>query len=200
MKKIMLFFIIACSASTGTQAQNYPSLVDVYFADNKYYPAKLLEESGNQLKVQFIHSQSIYSFDNTGHIISSTGSYKPGDKVKLIRIFKFTEDLYNVSRTILNGTKLGIVFGDGQLYFGFAAQITASLLHMVMFYHSWSVYDFIKPPSGKWKVYSTDKGKYPINHVIQSVYALEEEGRVFYSDGTLKASQLNERRPSETNN
>ena len=192
MKNNLLLLVIVSMISSLTFGQQFSSMVDIFFPDGKYFNAKLLEESDNQVKVQIIPSQSIYVFDKAGQIISSTGSYKAGGKVKYVSISRFTEDLYNGTKVIDKPTSIGVVFGDGLLYFGLAYIITAKWIKGVTFYHSGSYYEFLKPVD-KWKVLITVNGKYPHDHLIRSVYSVEDIPRLFYSDGSFNSINASQR-------
>lgn len=126
--------------------------------------------------VKFVHSGSVYEFDNTGTILKSTGAYKVGDKVKCIYTSRSLESVYSQEAMPYNpegrGNARGVVFGDGKTYYGV---ITASIIgeFSMNFYHSNSNYTFYRAGSA-WKVKSTDKGAYQPGHLIQDIFTMEK--------------------------
>jgi hypothetical protein len=178
MKKAFIFFI-ACVFIKSTNAQ-LPSATRVVFADGGDYTGKVLSRTTEKIKIEFLHSHSIYELNNYGIILSSTGKYPKGQKVKSIMIKDAAGSIYNERKISDTVYYLGIKFSDGQVYF--CARISSGDGEFECgFTHSKNYYTMNK--QGEiWQVYKTDKGSYPPGHVLLEIYILGS-GWFFYNDG-----------------
>lgn len=196
MKRLIIFLV--CFAAMHTYAQNDKTYIlhsgaSVMFADNKWYTGRVLSEANGIIKVEFLHSRSVYQFNSQGSIISSTGKYAVGQKVKQINVGDHEKEVYEDTAwyTVKEKDFLGVLFPDGQDYFGVVTKWHPGYF-VIVFAHSGNVYDMIKDKMGpnndykgdnKWKVsFKPTGGMYPRGTEIISLYKLKK--RVFYSDGT----------------
>lgn len=189
-----LIFCMAMSSVVSAQT----TMVTVVFQDGKYYKAKLLEETESTIKVEFIPSHTVYFFDNTGRILSSTGKYATGNYVKLISVHDYIEDVYYRENLTYEYQFAGVLFSDNQLYFGLL-EANGGNTCTVFFDHSGSTYQFEKV-DGTWRVAFTDKGKYPVGCSLAGLFTVENFGREFFSDRSLDYSKPEETFSTDTNN
>ncbi|MBK8520696.1 MAG: hypothetical protein WAT20_15505 [Ferruginibacter sp.] len=179
MKKITLLVFFTGFIFQLTKAQ-LPSESTVKFADGKFYTAKVITETTDKIKLQFLHSQSIYEFSKSGVILSSTGKYPKGQKIKMLLVKAPLHSLYYQS-TIDASDALGIKFSDGQVYFCKVSSVQANSFYCT-FPHTRSSYTMVKS-GDTWKVFSTDTGTYPKGHVLVEIYKLAKR-RLFFDDGS----------------
>lgn len=184
MKYFLTILLTAIVFKSYSQA-NVTPLVMVAFKNHLAYYGKLLKEDGNTVKVEFFNSHSIYQFDKTGKILSSTGKYKAGDFVLAIEINRFEKEVY--SQGYVSSNKLaGIVFNDGQLYYGNIEDASSGWFY-VRFLHSNSAYT-MQFTDATWKVKSTDKGGYTPGSVLKSIF-YTGESEAFYFEGVGSPSK-----------
>ncbi|GEM_PF-3473905 len=174
--KIILFVIATYCAPQFPFCQA-PSQVQVKFADGKIYQAKELGRTATTIKVEFLHSHSIYVFNNSGFITHSTGSYGVGARVNYIRVYKYVQDVYE--RDIMRATgapelNVGIEFEDGQVYFGWVAETDVAGIFTLKFYHTHSTYSMRKV-NGIWEVAWTDIGTYAVGTMLHQLYEVAEK-------------------------
>ena len=179
--KTLIFSILSIFVVISNTNAQLPSVTRVVFADGGDYSGRIISETADRVKVEFLHSHSIYEFSNTGTIISSTGKYAKGQKVKAIMIRAPLKSVYNLSNISADSIFLGIKFGDGQVYF---CRLMASREGSFDcgFTHTKSYYTMMKE-GNVWRVFKTDRGTYPVGHVILDIYTLDT-GRFFYDDGS----------------
>lgn len=178
--KIFLILLIGILGFIHNINAQLPAGASVLFADGKWYTARVISESTDRIKMEFLHSYSIYEFGSDGKIISSTGQYPKGQKVKEIGVRDKLKSVYNQSSVGKRGDILGIKFSDGQVYFcGIEESVEAYFT--CTFMHTKSIYA-MKREGNSWLVYASDKGKYPIGHKLADIYTLGSR-RIFYSDG-----------------
>jgi hypothetical protein len=164
LNQVITFAFLLTALSSFAQAHN-PDLATVLFNDNINYCGKVLTKQSDKIKIEFLGSHNIYEFDNRGNIISSNGKYKAGEKVKQIKLEGFMES-YSKTTSVTATRTLGIVFGDGQVYFGYVLNAEGSSFN-IKFCHSYSDYTF--QYDGVWKVIHST-GKYPAGHIIKDIY------------------------------
>lgn len=179
MKKIIISIISIFVAFNNINAQS-PSGVTVKFADSKFYSAKMISETPSTIKLEFLHSKSVYEFNIDGKILSSTGQYPKGQKVKMILIRDADKSIYNLSTLGYVNDFVGIKFSDGKVYFCKIMTSEANSFNCI-FTHTYSFYT-MKKEDNMWRVYSTDKGAYPKGHVLIDIYSLAPR-RFFFNDG-----------------
>ena len=202
MKKITLLtaFLVMLLKITTAQ-QSFVNMAIVFFSDGKCYHGKILQETPDMIRIQFLRSNNTYEFNKLGVITKSTGTYKAGSLVKLISIHEFIKDIYDEENTIYPYGFIGVRFGDGRLFYALTSVtdgIQNNTINNVDFLHSNSIYNFIKE-NGKWKVAFTRGGGYPVGHVITQLYTLQNLGRVFYADGLISSPNFMERKPDANN-
>lgn len=199
MKKItLLLAVFAMAFKFAIAQQPFVNMAFVVFGDGKYYRGKILQETADMIRIQFLPSNNIYEFNSLGVITMSYGAYKVGGRTKLISVHEFVKDIYNEDNASYPFGFIGVRFGDGKLYFALSDDIQNNTIENAYFGHSGSSYNFIKE-NGVWKVSSTRGGGYPIGHIISQLYTLQNLGRIFYSDGTMNSPNFNERRPDGNN-
>lgn len=198
MKKITLLscFLVMLLKFAIAQ-QTFVCMATVVFSDKQYHRGKILQETTDMIRIQFLPSNNTYEFNKLGVITKSTGTYKAGGMVKLIAVHEFIKDIYNEENTVYEGI-MGVKFGDGRLFFGLTGGIKNNTLENVYFIHSGSTYNFIKE-NGRWKVTSTLGGAYPVGHGITQLYMVQNFGRAFYTDETMASPNFMERKPSGNN-
>jgi hypothetical protein len=194
MKKY-LSAIALCFVLLSGHAQNVKTYVThnftgVLFGDGKWYNARVLSNENNILKVEFINTRSIYQFNNQGIVLSSTGAYPKGHKVKKIILGVYDKMVYEdlAWYTVEKGDILGVMFPDGQDYFGVVQSVNPGYFDII-FCHSQNRYGMIKDKMGpnkdykgdnKWKVsYQPPAGMYPHGTEIIHLYRLTR--KIFYS-------------------
>jgi len=156
-------------------------MVTVGFADGNAYFAKKLAITDNTVKVEFLHSHSVYEFDKNGYILYSTGGYKVGDRVKMIDIAYYKESYFNEQSLTIPQTgtvNMGVVFADGQVYFGILEQVTGNQF-TIYFAHTGSKYD-ITNENGTWMVNWTDKGTYLPGTKLTDIFELDTPDNFYY--------------------
>lgn len=199
MKKIKLLSILLLTLLKFAVAQQpFVSMGVVVFADGKYYKGKVLDETSDMVRIQFLPSNSIYEFNRLGVITKSTGTYKAGALVKQISVHELVKDIYAEENAVYDYGFIGVRFGDGKLFFALTDGIGYNIVKDAFFSHSGSVYGFIKE-NGKWKVAFTVGGAYPAGHIITQLYRVQNFGRVFYTDGSFGSSNFMERKPTGNN-
>ena len=171
--------LLLCIFPISLSAQN-PAAVSVKFNDDAMYAARVISETQTRLKVEFLHSHSIYEFDNNGFVISSNGQYKKSEKVKMILIKDAGESIYSQSIVGQPEEIKGFRFGDGQVYYSRLKQVEENYF-TCRFHHTGSTYAF-KKEGQTWKVYTSDKGTYPVGYIIKDIFTLLPR-RFFYTDG-----------------
>jgi hypothetical protein len=179
MKKITLLLVMLLFTCMITNGQSGGA--SVLFADGKRYYGKVLSyASASSIDIKFLHSDSRYTFNKQGVIVSSTGAYPKGQKVKLISVKDGGNSVYTKANVGKPNDILGIKFSDYQSYF---CSITKSEneAFTCIFYHSSSVYT-IKKEGNVWKVFSSGTGAYPAGHALLDIWTLED-GWIFYTDG-----------------
>ncbi len=186
MKKTVhgLLLLLALLSLPIVSWAQVPALVTVGFQDGSAYFANLLSRTETTVQVEFLHSGSRYEFDNQGYILSSTGKYKAGERVNLIDIDPKKESIYySESLHSTDGTLplyVGIMFGDGKIYYGVVEASAEASWFSIQFLHSGSHYTMHKE-AGAWKVHSTDNGHYPPGHVLIDIFSLDEGGFFYFA-------------------
>lgn len=154
------------------------AFVKVGFPDGLIYYGNELGRTATTIKVQFIPSRAIYEFDKSGNILSSNGKYAAGGQVNLIVVDKYLMELTNresmQSTTGQSPFDVGVVFGDGQLYYGAVVSNSEAGWFSITFYHSGSQYTMHRE-DGTWKVWSTDKGTYPKGEPLSNIFEVGDE-------------------------
>lgn len=179
MKKFIILWVCVVVFVNCMRGQ-LPAAAGVLFADGKRFSARVISESSDRIKLEFLHSFSVYEVSLDGTILSSTGNYPQGQKVKEVGVRDKLKSVYHQSSTGAAGDILGIKFSDGQVYFcGINESIEGYFT--CTFYHTKSIYA-MKREGESWFVYANAKGKYPIGHKLADIYSLGPR-RIFYSDG-----------------
>lgn len=195
MKKYLsataLCFIMLSGFSQNAKTYVTHNFTSILFSDGKWFSARVLSNENNIIKVEFLHTHSIYQFNDQGFILSSTGAYPKGQKVKKIILGEYEKMVYEdlAWYTVRTGDALGVMFPDGQDYFGVVKDLAPGYFD-ILFFHSQNQYSIIKDKLGpnmdykgdnKWKVsYRPPTGIYTRGTEIISLYKLAR--RVFYTD------------------
>lgn len=168
-KTIALIVILLGVISTATSQA--PSAVFVTFSDNKSYTARQINRTANDINVEFLHSHSIYTFNNQGTISSSTGAYPAGTKVLSISYRDYLKNITDELNMELYRTEwVGIRFSDNQIYYGIVEMASTNDI-VVAFSHSGSEYGFSRE-NGSWVVHRIKGGTYKENDKISGIYLL----------------------------
>lgn len=158
------------------------ALVSIGFQDGNLYYANEVNRTPESITVDFLQSGARYVFDNKGNIISSNGKYAAGGQVNLIIITKYLRGIYHheslQSTDMADPFEVGVVFGDGKVYYGVVEASAEAGWASVMFYHSNSQYTFHRE-DGAWKVWSTDKGSYPKGHQLTDLFEIGDTEMYF---------------------
>lgn len=185
MKKNKIFYLLLSFFVFTQIAFAQTAMVKVGFQDGLIYFANQINRTDNTVTVAFLHSGAVYEFDNNGYILSSTGSYKIGERVNLITIQPYRESLYNratmhsADPTIPN-LEVAIMFADGKIYYGAVEASAEADWFSVRFYHSGSQYTMHRE-DGFWKVWSTDKGNYPPGYQLLDIIQLGEDEFFYFA-------------------
>lgn len=159
-----------------------PGMVHVKFQDGEGFFANLLEKKEGSIRVEFLHTHSIYEFDRNGYILASSGKYRPGTRVKAILIYPHQESLYareSMSSTSGDGGSVGVVFGDSKVYYGVLQNGGDAGWCSIYFFHSRNTYTLNKT-NNTWKVHSTDKGSYPAGTTILDIFSIPMDGENYF--------------------
>lgn len=182
MKTLALLFFVLAAARISAE----PALVAVRFQDEKIYYANLLERNEGSIRVEFLHTHSIYEFDKQGYVIASTGQYKPGARVISISIHPYKESLYSrESLHSISGDQLyiGVVFSDGKVYYGEAVATAEASWFAITFLHSGSHYIMHKIEES-WKVQKNYRGSYPEGTLLIDIFSVPFNGEAYYNGGS----------------
>ena len=179
--KILAVFFSIIALPIFVSAQEI-ALVEVGFQDGLLYYANEVNRTPESITVDFLQSGARYVFDKNGNIISSNGKYAAGGQVNLIVVSKYLRGIYHheslQSTDMSDPFEVGVVFGDGKLYYGVVEASAEAGWASIMFYHSNSRYTF-NWDEGAWKVWSTDKGSYPIGHQLTDIFEVGEPEMYF---------------------
>lgn len=178
--KIWCLFAVSCLLVQNLYSQDI-AMVTVAFNDGSAYFGKKLAITDNTIRVEFLHSHSVYEFDKNGTILFSTGSYKVGDKVKMIDVAYYKESYFNEQSLTIPQTgvvNMGVVFADGQVYFGILEQVAGNQF-TIYFAHTGSKYD-ITNENGTWMVNWTDKGTYLPGTKLTDIFELDTPDNFYY--------------------
>jgi len=174
--KIFIVFFAFIAIPKFVSAQQI-ALVEVGFQDGLLYHANEVNRTPTTLTVDFLQSGARYVFDNSGNILSSNGKYAAGGQVNLIVVSKYLRGIYHHQSLQSTDTsdpfEVGVVFGDGKLYYGVVESSAEAGWASVVFHHSSSRYTF-HWEDGAWKVWSTDKGSYPKGHQLTDIFEVGE--------------------------
>lgn len=172
MKTLLTALILSALSLPLLNAQGN-AMVDVGFPDGLLYYANQVSRTATSITVDFLHSGARYTFDNQGNILQSNGAYPAGGKVNLVVVSPYEQGIYHLEsfHSIDPGYEfnVGVVFGDGKLYYGKVAPSGEAGWASIFFYHSNSTYT-IHREGGVWKVWSTDKGSYPKGHTLRDIF------------------------------
>ena len=172
MKKIIVSITSFFVAFINVNAQT-PSAVFVTFNDNKPYTARQITRSATDIKVEFLHSHSLYKFNNQGFILNSNGAYPVGTRVSSIGYRDFIKTITNEpNMEPYQKMFVGVRFSDNQIYFG-QIEIAATSDIQVFFTHSMSQYIFGRE-NGVWLVHRIKGGTYQENDKLLEIYLLGE--------------------------
>lgn len=170
--------MLAMYASSATAQM--PSGLIVQFADGKTYYARLIEKTSSSIKVEFLHSHSLYTFSSDGTILQSTGNYAAGSKVNGILIIDAERDIYQEpDLSSFSARHVGVEFQDGQVYYAYVDSAGDDYLHLI-FMHTASHYILKKESDGVWVVESNVGGAYPPGTIITKLFLMNSSGTMYY--------------------
>ena len=149
--------------------------------DNKKLYAEVQEVGNGNFRCRFVHNGTIYTFSNSGTVISSNGYYKPGAQLSWYNIYEPAAN----SNSFTPGQFIQLRFADNHGFLGIMmnkdiAWSQTDYIIRVQLFSSKEIYDI---DAYNLKVVKSG-GSYPINTSLSAIIPMVLAGNVSGQDNT----------------